>query len=147
MTVLGLGLDVVDVPGFAAQLTHPGSAFAEAAFTDRERGDARVGPTPESASLAARFAAKEAFVKAWSAARAGRDPALAVLDLREIEILRDPYGRPSLTLHGAVERALADGLPGARAHVSISHDGPTAAAVVVLEAATTAADAAPPLSE
>lgn len=137
MSILGLGLDVVDVPGFAIQLTHPGSSFAELTYTARERGDARVGPTPEAAALAARFAAKEAFVKAWSAARAGRDPALAVLDLREIEVLRDPYGRPSLHLHGAVARALADGLPGASAQVSISHDGHAAAAVVLLQRAAT----------
>ncbi len=146
MSVLGLGLDVVDVPGFALQLTQPGSVFADVTFTARERADARVGATPEAASLAARFAAKEAFVKAWSAARSGRDPALPVVDLVEIEVLRDPYGRPSLQLHGAVARAVEHGLPGVRPHLSISHDGPTAAAVVVLGAAS-AACAAPPLSE
>ena len=90
--------------------------------------------------LAARFAAKEAFVKAWSGARAGRDPALDTVDLREIEVVDDGHGRPALRLHGTVAAALeqlASELGVAaplRTHVSLSHDPPTAAAVVVLSA-------------
>ncbi len=142
MTVLGLGLDVVDLAGFAAQLADPASGFAAATFTPAELADvAPVGPR-RTASLAGRFAAKEAFVKAWSTARRGRPPALATIDLRHVEVVTDGWGRPALALHGAVAASLAQlalelAGPGDPVdlvtHLSLSHDGPTAAAVVVLE--------------
>ena len=64
--------------------------------------------TAREQRLAARFAAKEAFLKAWSGARAGRAPALESVDLREIEVVDDGHGRPALALHGAVAAALAE---------------------------------------
>jgi holo-[acyl-carrier protein] synthase len=69
-------------------------------------------------------------------ARRGQPPALAQVDLRDVEVVDDGFGRPGLRLHGPVRAAVAELAPGATvtAHVSISHDGPTAAAVVILEA-------------
>ncbi len=120
----GVGVDLVDVAGFSEQLADAGSGFVDATFTAAEqrtaRGDAR--------RLAARFAAKEAFVKAWSGSRYGQPPLLASVDLREIEVVGDGYGRPGLALHGAVAEAVGD----AEIHVSLSHDGPVAIAVVTL---------------
>lgn len=137
MTVLGTGIDVVDVAGFRAQLADPASGFVAATFTEDERRDARRPAGDPAARLAARFAAKEALVKAWSGARIGRPPAAAGVDAREIEVRLDPWGRPSLLLHGAVRHALlelgTDGEPPV-AHVSLSHDGGVATAVVVLSA-------------
>jgi len=139
VTALGLGIDVVGVEGFAAQLADGASGFAAGTFTPRELRAARApDPATEALRLAARFAAKEAFVKAWGAARAGRPPELAALDLREIEVVDDGYGRPGLELAGAVAGAVArlEGELGRRvaAMVSLTHDGPAAAAVVLLTA-------------
>ena len=140
MTTLAVGLDLVTTTSFAEQLADPASAFVEATFTAREQRDARGPEAVRVQRLAARYAAKEAFVKAWSGARAGRPPLLATVDLREIELVDDGHGRPALRLHGAVAAAL-DGLAAElgsaaalHAHVSLSHDPPTAAAVVVLSA-------------
>jgi holo-[acyl-carrier protein] synthase len=122
-----IGVDLVDVPAFAQQLDDAASGFVAATFTAREqrvaKGDAR--------RLAARFAAKEAFVKAWSGSRRGRPPLLAEIDLREIEVVDDGYGRPSLQLHGAV----ADAVGPLATHLSLSHDGAAAIAFVMLDRA------------
>jgi len=113
----------VDVAGFAEQLDDAASGFVDATFTAAEqraaRGDAR--------RLAARFAAKEAFVKAWSGSRYGQPPLMASVDLREIEVVGDGYGRPGIVLHGAAADAVGD----AEIHVSLSHDGSVAIAMVL----------------
>jgi holo-[acyl-carrier protein] synthase len=119
-----LGVDLVDVPGFAAQLEDTASGFVAHTFTAGEQRAAKGDPR----RLAARFAAKEAFVKAWSGSRFGRPPLLAAVDLREIEVVDDGYGRPALRLHGSVAAAAGP----VDTHVSLSHDGPAAIAVVLL---------------
>ena len=140
MTTLAVGLDIVTTTTFADQLADTASAFVDATFTAREQRDARAADALRVQRLAARYAAKEAFVKAWSGARAGRPPQLEAIDLREIEVVDDGHGRPALALHGAVAQALGQlaaelGIAAPlRPHLSISHDPPTAAAVVVLSA-------------
>jgi holo-[acyl-carrier protein] synthase len=140
MTTLAVGLDIVTTTTFAEQLADPASAFVQATFSAGEQRAARGAGELRAQRLAARFAAKEAFVKAWSGARAGHAPALGSVDLREIEVVDDGYGRPALRLHGAVAAALEQlaaelGIATPlRAHISLSHDPPTAAAVVVLSA-------------
>lgn len=140
MSTLAVGLDIVTTTTFAEQLADTASAFVDATFTAGEQRAARAPQAIRVQRLAARYAAKEAFVKAWSGARPGRAPQLDALDLREIEVVDDGHGRPALRLHGAVATALAQlaGELGAsaplRAHLSLSHDPPTAAAVVVLSA-------------
>jgi phosphopantetheine--protein transferase-like protein len=142
VTTLAVGLDIVTTTSFAEQLADAASGFVDATFTAREQRDARGTEALRVQRLAARYAAKEAFVKAWSAARAGYPPQLASVDLREIELVGDGHGRPALQLHGAVAAALHElaaelGVqPPLKAHVSLSHDPPTAAAVVVLSAAS-----------
>ena len=140
MTTLAVGLDIVTTTTFEHQLADAASGFVDATFTAREQRAAQPEGTIRTQRLAARFAAKEAFVKAWSGARTGREPQLACVDLREIEVVDDGHGRPSLRLHGAVAAALGELSVelGAtlRAHLSLSHDPPTAAAVVMLELAT-----------
>jgi holo-[acyl-carrier protein] synthase len=141
VSVVGIGLDVVDVDAFAQQLAVPGTRFAIGAFRASERAD--VGPIGQPGAmepaaarrLAARFAAKEAFVKAWSSSRFGQAPAMADWAPSEVEVVGDVHGRPSLALHGEIAAAVHAQL-GERwtAHLSLSHDGPVAAAMVVLEA-------------
>lgn len=127
----------------------PGEVGPVDGGTDSRPDGRRDGARHRTAQhLAGRFAAKEALVKAWSVARRGRPPALAQVDLRDIEVVDDGYGRPALRLHGAVRDAVGDLSSGAPviAHLSISHDGPTAAAVVILEAASPPAGSPPGVS-
>lgn len=137
--VLGVGLDLVDIASFAEQLDVAGSTMTGETFTASELADAesvqRDRPGDERAAarrLAGRFAAKEAFLKAWSSARVGRAPALADLRWRDLEVLADPWGRPFLRPTGAAGAAVIDSLGAIDLHVSITHDGPVAAAVVVI---------------
>lgn len=114
----GVGVDVVGITAFAAQLEAPGTRFASV-FTPGERRTAASRPHP-AASLAARWAAKEAVVKAWSATRFGLGDVLDRdhLDWRDIEVRSDALGRVAIRLHGAV----ADALTGQTVLVSLSHD-------------------------
>lgn len=128
--IRGVGLDLVDVATFREQLALPGSVFAEGTFTPAERREADARPDHDPARhLAARYAAKEAFVKAWSGAAFGRVPQMAGVDLREVELMSDGYGRPAIQLHGE----LAQRAGGLHILVSLSHEGSMAAAVVVIE--------------
>jgi holo-[acyl-carrier protein] synthase len=119
--LVGLGLDLVDIPRFAAVLARR-PAMSERLFTAGERGYAEslADPVP---SLAARFAAKEAVMKAMGVG-------LGAFDFGEVEVQRQPSGEPRLVLTGraaelAVERAVRQWL------VSLTHTSTAAAAVVV----------------
>ena len=92
---------------------------------------------PLARHLAARWAAKEAVIKAWSAALYGAPPPIApdLLRWSEIETLCDAWGRPTVRFGGEVARQIAATLgDDARWNVSLSHDGGSAIAFVVLEA-------------
>jgi len=116
MAVIGVGIDVCDLDRFAASLERtPG--LAERLFVGDEVGR----PT---ASLAARFAAKEALAKALGAPRG--------LAWHDAEVVSEESGRPRFELRGTV-RAAADALGVVSAHLSLSHDAGVASAVVVLE--------------
>ena len=118
MTVVGVGVDVVDVARFEASLSRtPG--LADRLFTDGERG-------LPVASLAARFAAKEALAKALGAPGG--------LDWHDAEVVRNEKGRPALVVRGTVADAAAHAGV-ATWHVSLSHDGGSAVAVVIAESA------------
>lgn len=130
--ILGLGLDVVSVRGFEELLADAHSGFVAQAFTGDERRYADEAHGRTSEHLAARFAAKEAALKALDSAclLSGVQP--PSLDLRDIEVRRDLRGRPALHLAGEAS-ALAERVGADRAHLTLSHDGDLAAAVVVLE--------------
>ena len=132
MAVHAVGIDLVAVDAFADQLGSVGSAFAERTFTAGELR-AAGGHSGAAQHLAGRFAAKEAFVKAFSGARPGRAPVLPDMDWRDVEVLVDGWGRPTLALHGALAAAVRDTLGEIALHVSITHEPSMAAAVVILE--------------
>lgn len=120
--IVGIGIDVVLVERFTKALART-PLLADRLFSEAERltasGNAR---SPES--LAARFAAKEAVAKAL-----GAPPGL---HWHDCEIVSDPDGRPWLTVSGTVAAAAAErGV--ARWHLSLSHDGGIASAMVVAE--------------
>ena len=116
MAVIGVGIDVVDLERFAESLGRtPG--LAERLFTGGERG---LG----IASLAARFAAKEALAKALGAP--------VGMHWHDAEIVSEESGRPVLEMRGSVLHRAND-LGVVSVHVSLSHDAGIASAVVVLE--------------
>ena len=117
--ILGIGIDVCDLDRFAEALRRT-PELAERLFTPDER---QVPP----ASLAARFAAKEALAKALGAP--------AGMLWQDAEIVGEPSGRPRFVLRGTVA-AQADTLGVATVHVSLSHDAGIASAMVVLEGAS-----------
>ncbi len=135
--ILGLGMDTVYLPSFREQLADPASRFAAGTFTDGERESAAARADGDVARhLAVRFAAKEAVVKAGSAARWGRRPLMETVDLRDIEVVCDAWDRPEVRMHGAVAQAmiaLGGRGHGVRWHLSLSHDGPIASAVALVE--------------
>ena len=114
--IVGVGIDVVDLERFARSLERtPGLAVR--LFTETERG---LHPR----SLAARFAAKEALAKALGAPGG--------LEWTDAEVRKDPAGRPSLHVQGTVA-AVAERLGVTSWHISLSHDGGVAVAVVIAE--------------
>ena len=120
--IIGIGIDVVPVERFAASLTRtPG--LRDRLFTDAEQrtpsGNSRTGE-----SLAARFAAKEALAKALGAP--------GDLHWHDAEITVGDHGRPHVEVRGTVAGRAAQ-LGVSHWHVSLSHDGGIASAVVVAE--------------
>lgn len=116
MAVLGVGIDVVDIERFGRTLDRtPG--LRQRLFTPAEA-------ERPLASLAARFAAKEAMAKALGAP--------VGLVWQDAEIGSESSGRPVFTMTGTV-RAAAEALGVATVHLSMSHDAGVASAMVVLE--------------
>jgi len=126
--VAGVGFDLVSVPEFAEQLSRPGTTML-ANFTPGERRDANTRSSDPARHFAARWAAKEAVIKAWSASLFGHPPVLPETIHPQIEVVSDAWGRPTVRLH----RDVAEQLRGMRIHVSLTHDGDMAGAFVVLE--------------
>lgn len=116
---LQIGVDLVEIPRISSVLERHGQRFLDRIYTPAEQKRARGRP----AELAARFAAKEATMKALGTGRRG-------VSWREVELLSDPRGRPLLRLHGrAAARAAELGLTGFS--VSLSHERSLAVAMVV----------------
>jgi len=116
MAIIGVGIDVVDLDRFEESLTRT-PHLAERLFTPAER-------SRPMASLAARFAAKEALAKALGAP--------GDLHWHDAEVISESSGRPVFELRGTV-LARANDLGAASVHLSLSHDAGIASAVVVLE--------------
>jgi holo-[acyl-carrier protein] synthase len=108
--MLYTGIDLIEIERIARAIERWGDRFLDRVYTPAELAIYRARP----ASLAARWAAKEAVAKLLGVGLRGlggvgrTESALAWI---EIEVLPDPQGRPVLTLHGrAAERARALGL-------------------------------------
>lgn len=153
--ILGLGHDVVDVPAFVAQMTESDGwkqlfsprELRQVALRSQSKGDAEI------VHFAARWAGKEAVIKAWCEALAKRGfdypYTLDNTPWNGIEIISDAHGCPSVVLSGGARRALVQSLKLADEagkttqteqteqfdwHISLTHDGNYASAVVILEA-------------
>lgn len=130
MGIVGVGIDLVSIPDFAEQVDQPGTVFSET-FTPGERRDASDKSSSAARHLAARWAAKEAVIKAWSGSRFAQRPVLREDIHRDIEVVTDMWGRPRVRLSGDIAKHLTDVI----IHVSLTHEADTAAAVAILETA------------
>lgn len=122
MSIIGVGIDVAEIERFEASLKRtPG--MAERLFL-RDELLLPSGERRGVASLAARFAAKEALAKALGAP--------AGLLWTDAEVYVEDSGRPRLRVKGSVAAKAAE--LGVRSwHVSLSHDAGVASAVVIAE--------------
>lgn len=128
--LIGIGVDVVEIDRFRETMERTPSIIGRV-FSETERTDMgeRRDPAP---GYAARFAAKEAVLKAMSSG-------LGAADLAEISITKAESGAPSLELTGRAA-ALAASLGVQRWHVSLSHSRNVAQAYVVAEGGLTGAE-------
>ncbi len=130
--LIGVGLDLAAAEIWREALDDPATAAVTGTFTADELGYAHSAVGDVAEHLAVRFAAKEAFVKALGASHRHRPPRAPRLDLRDVEVANDDYGRPYLVLHGRAH-ALAEQMGVRHAWLSLTHERGTGAAVVVLE--------------
>lgn len=114
--ILGVGIDVVDIARFGESLERT-PALRDRLFTVQER-------ERPLASLAARFAAKEALAKALGAPIGMR--------WHDAEIVNEATGNPLFEIRDTVQTR-ADDFGVKSVHVSLSHDAGIASAVVILE--------------
>ena len=126
--IVGIGMDLVDIPRIARLLEAQGERAVARLFSPGEAEYARARAEP-ARHFAARFAAKEAAYKAL----AGTEDARGI-GWRDIEVATAWDGRPLLVLHGRAH-ARAEALGVVRAHVTLTHADALAGAMVVLEGA------------
>jgi holo-[acyl-carrier protein] synthase len=129
--IVGLGSDLCNIERIQASLDRFGERFEQRCFTDLERAKAAKRPFTRAATLAKRFAAKEAFSKA-----VGTGFKKGVF-FRDIGVVNLPSGAPTLALTGGAKARLDTLTPmGAvmHVHVTLTDDHPWAQAFVVLEA-------------
>lgn len=122
--MVGLGIDIVQVGRIDRLLTRYGDRFRRRCFLSGELDLARRRGSQEAVTLAARWAAKEAVVKALGTAGSG-------VAYHDIEVVTDTAGVPGICLHGSAAAALrAAGASDIR--LSLSHEKEYAVAVVCL---------------
>jgi holo-[acyl-carrier protein] synthase len=123
--IVGTGIDLAEVPRIEASIARFGDRFLRRIFTDAEIRycDSKANRVER---FAARFAAKEAAMKAigtgWSHGVTWRD----------IEVCRQPGGRPTIAFHGKAAEFAAR-LGAAHIALSLTHSKEYAIAQVILE--------------
>ena len=123
--IYGIGVDLVEVGRMERAITRSGPRLVERLYTADERAYCRAKRFPYPC-YAARFACKEAFLKALGTGLRKH------MRWRDIEVRRDPLGKPFLHLRGYLQEHCADA--GIRhIHLSLSHSAGHAVAQVVLE--------------
>jgi holo-[acyl-carrier protein] synthase len=120
---ISVGIDLVRVSRVAESVARFGDRFLHRVFTEGEIAYANTSPALASERLAARFAAKEAAIKALDLAELG-------VTWRSIEVEREPRGKCRLVLHGPARKA-ADAAGVNELSISLSHEGDYATAVVL----------------
>lgn len=123
--IIGLGVDVTEVDRIEAAIDRHGRAFLQRVFTSLEIAYCEKYRN-QAERFAGRFAAKEATMKALGT---GWSHGVRWVD---IEVLREPSGKPNLRLSGA-SREIADRLGIKNMALTITHSGNTALALVIFE--------------
>jgi len=119
---LRMGIDITRISEIAASIDSFGERFMQRLFSAGELAYATQVPAQTAQRLAARFAAKEAAIKAFNLAEAG-------IGWRDIEVTRGADGACSLALHRRAATLVAQS-GCTQIAVSLSHDGDYATAVV-----------------
>lgn len=114
-----IGIDIIEISRIEGAISHWGKAFLQRVYTEPELKLCRG----KTASLAARFAGKEAVIKALGTGIKG-------IGWRDIEILADDSGKPRVCLHGQAQ-SQANRLNLAEFTISLSHSRDYAIALVV----------------
>ncbi len=117
----GLGIDLVEVSRIKKALDRWGQRFLGRAFTSEERHYCMSKAFPEQ-FLAARFAAKEAVLKALGTGLSGG------IRWTDIEVVNDPKGKPQVRVGPRIARLIGNG----RILLSISHSEQFAIAQAIL---------------
>ncbi|MBD3221779.1 holo-[acyl-carrier-protein] synthase [bacterium] len=124
MSVLGLGTDIVRVARIADLVDRHGPRFLDRIYRPEEQAVLRRHRAAAAAALAARWAAKEACIKALGIHASG-------VPYRDVEVVRRTSGQPELHLHGAARSAL-EALGARWTLVTMSHEHDHAIATVLL---------------
>ena len=123
--IVSIGIDITEVYRMRETIART-PRFAERVFTTAEREYCETKGAAAAQSYAARFAAKEAFLKALKTGWRGR------IQWQDIEVLRDADGVPSLRVTGEA-KAILETMGAPEVHLSISHTAEHAIAQVLLE--------------
>lgn len=129
--ILGLGSDLCNIERIQNSLDRFGTRFEQRSFTDVEIAKAKTRPHNYAATLAKRFAAKEAFSKA-----VGTGFKRGVF-MKDIGVVNSPSGAPTLALTGGAKARLDAITPAghvAKVHLTLTDDHPWAFAMVMIEA-------------
>lgn len=127
VNVIGVGIDLVDLERVRSLLASKGDQAMTRFFSEKEREYLATRPDA-TGHAAARIAAKEAVYKAMQSLNGARG-----IGWREIEVSRDPEGKPAIELHGLAAR-LAQERGGIRIQISLTHSALSAGAIAVVEA-------------
>ncbi|WP_137861660.1 MULTISPECIES: holo-ACP synthase [unclassified Sphingomonas] len=129
--ILGLGSDLCNIERIQKSLDRFGTRFEARSFTEIEIAKAKTRPHNYAATLAKRFAAKEAFSKA-----VGTGFKRGVF-MKDIGVVNSPSGAPTLALTGGARARLDAITPAghvAKVHLTLTDDHPWAFAMVMIEA-------------
>ena len=123
--IVSIGIDIVEVYRIRDTISRT-PRFTERVFTPNERSYCESRGAAAFQSYAARFAAKEAFLKALKTGWRGK------ITWHDVEVVSDDQGVPSLAVKGEA-RHLLQRLGANQIHLSISHTAEHAVAQVILE--------------
>lgn len=130
--ILGIGIDTIAISRFDEYHTHD-HAFLEKLFSKQEIAYCLSQPNPAQ-HFASRFATREAFFKAHQAMLAtlnAQHPATLITINKHIQVIHNERGLPSIDANW--QSLLPGEIPAPRAHISMTHAGEYATAVVILE--------------
>jgi len=127
--IVGIGMDLCDAARIEKSVERFGQKFLDRVYTPAEQACA-MARTPPFPTLAKRYAAKEAVMKALGTGLRG-------FHFTDIEVGNDALGKPEVHLFNGARARLEAIVPGASEgviHLSLSDEGPLAAAYVIIEA-------------